>query len=257
MDPDYGEVLQRIQNVYASCSAQEQVELTKILEEVALKGYSETFERVWLQDFKEIPVSIDQFICDDYYMGQVNRQGNAIYPYWRQFFRNIFNAGNKYNEIVLTGATRVGKTSSSIVVGCYMLYRLMLYRNPREYFQKKEISRFSIIFANLTKELAMSVAYREFNDTLKACPWFMERGKVSASDRNFYYIPEGDLIEIIPVSDSAQALGKQAWFVCIDETNFAKSGVKDIEKAKAHMKDLYDTVNARISGTFRLNGEVY
>lgn len=43
----------------------------------------------------------------------------------------------------------------------------------------------------------------------------------------------------------------------IDETNFAKSGVKDIEKAKAHMKKLYDTINARISGTFRLNGEVY
>jgi len=43
----------------------------------------------------------------------------------------------------------------------------------------------------------------------------------------------------------------------MDETNFAKAGVKDIGIAKAHMKNLYDTVNARISGTFRLNGEVY
>lgn len=43
----------------------------------------------------------------------------------------------------------------------------------------------------------------------------------------------------------------------IDEINFAKAGVKDINKAKAHMKNLYDTVNARISGTFRLGGEVY
>lgn len=45
---------------------------------------------------------------------------------------------------------------------------------------------------------------------------------------------------------------------CImDETNFAKAGVKDINLAKAHMKKLYDTINARISGTFRIKGEVY
>ena len=43
----------------------------------------------------------------------------------------------------------------------------------------------------------------------------------------------------------------------IDEANFAKSGIKDIEKAKQHMKNIYDTVNARISGTFILGGEVY
>ena len=43
----------------------------------------------------------------------------------------------------------------------------------------------------------------------------------------------------------------------MDETNFAKAGVKDINLAKQHMKNLYDTVNARISGTFRIKGEVY
>lgn len=43
----------------------------------------------------------------------------------------------------------------------------------------------------------------------------------------------------------------------MDETNFAKAGVKDINLAKANMKKLYDTINARISGTFRIHGEVY
>lgn len=43
----------------------------------------------------------------------------------------------------------------------------------------------------------------------------------------------------------------------MDETNFAKAGVKDINLAKQHMKKLYDTINARISGTFRIGGEVY
>lgn len=248
---------QKIQDIYDTCSEQEKQILIQILQELSITGDSPTYRNLWLADFKEVPVSIDQFICDPYYLGSVNRNGEAVYPFWRNVLRDIFNSGNKYNEIILSGATRIGKTSTAVIILAYMLYRLMLYRDPHAYFKKKQVSKFTIIFANLTKDLAEGVAYREFNDTLKASPFFNDHGTFSKSDRKFYYIPEGGMIDIIPVSDAAQALGMQAWAVMIDETNFAKSGVKDINKAKAHMKSLYDTVNARISGTFRIGGEVY
>lgn len=254
---EYEGIAERIGKVYNSCSAQEQQVLLQILNEMSISGESKTLEDIWLADFKEVPVSIDEFISSPYYLGKANRNGEAVYPYWRETCRNIFSAGNKYNEIVLSGATRIGKSSTAIIIGAYMLYRLMLYRNPHEYFQKKEVSRFSIVFANLTKDLALGVAYREFQDTLRVSDWFNEHGTFSRSDRNFYYIPEGGNIEIIGISDAAQALGKQIFFAFIDECNFAKSGVKDINKAKVSMKALYDTINARISGTFRRNGEVY
>lgn len=247
----------RIRSIYSSSSEREKYYLKQILVELSQTGSSRTYENIWLSDFKEIPVSINQFISDPEYLGKTNRNGEAVYPFWKDTLSEIFRAGNKYNEIILSGATRIGKTSTAIVIASYMLYRLMLYRNPHEYFKKKEVSRFSIIFANLTKDLALGVAFREFNDTLKESPWFNAHGSFSKSERNFYYIPEGDKIEIIPVSDSAQALGKQTWFALIDETNFAKAGIKDINKAKQHMKSLYDTINARISGTFRLGGDVY
>lgn len=247
----------RIRSIYSSSSEREKHYLKQILVELSQTGSSRTYENIWLSDFKEIPVSINQFISDPEYLGKTNRNGEAVYPFWKDTLSEIFRAGNKYNEIILSGATRIGKTSTAIVIASYMLYRLMLYRNPHEYFKKKEVSRFSIIFANLTKDLALGVAFREFNDTLKESPWFNAHGSFSKSERNFYYLPEGDKIEIIPVSDSAQALGKQTWFALIDETNFAKAGIKDINKAKQHMKSLYDTINARISGTFRLGGEVY
>lgn len=200
---------QKIQEIYDTCSKQEQQVLVQILQELSIDGDSPTYRNLWLSDFKEVPVSIDQFICDPYYLGSVNRNGDAVYPFWRTTLREIFNSGNKYNEIILSGATRIGKTSTAIIIGAYMLYRFMLYRNPHEYFKKKEISKFSFIFANLTKDLALGVAYREFNDTLKASPFFNEHGTFSRSDRNFYYIPEGDTIEIIGVSDASQALGRQ------------------------------------------------
>lgn len=255
--PDYDKVVPRIQQIYNSCSAAEQDILEKILSELAINGYSYTYEQIYLSDFKEVPVSIDQFLDDPYYLGNTNDNGKTVYPFWRGVFNDIFSHGNKYNEIVLSGATRIGKSSSCVTMMAYMLYRLMLYRDPHRYFHKKAISKFTLGFANLTKELAFSVAYREFNDTLKECPWFMDHGSITRSDRNFYYLPEGDKIEIIAASDGSQLLGRQTWAILIDEANFAKSGVKDIAIAKQHMKGLYDTANARISGTFRIGGEVY
>lgn len=44
---------------------------------------------------------------------------------------------------------------------------------------------------------------------------------------------------------------------CLDEVNFTRAGVKDISISKAHMKNLYDTANTRITGTFKLNGRIY
>ena len=256
-EPDYGLVVSRIQQIYSTCSVAEQSMLQQILTELADSGYSYTYEQIYLSDFKEVPVSLDQFLDDSYYLGDTNNNGKNIYPFWRTTMNEIFSAGNRYNEIILSGATRLGKTSTCVTMMAYMLYRLMLYRDPHRYFDKKPISKFTLGFANLTKELALSVAYREFNDTLKAVPWFQERGTFTKSDRNFYYVPEGDKIEIIPASSGEQLLGKQLWACIIDEANFAKTGVKDITLAKRHMKNLYDTVNARISGTFRIGGEVY
>lgn len=253
----YETAVDRIKGSFNSCSKQEQKLMLQILNEMAQNGYSYTLETIWLADFKEIPVSIDQFLDDSYYLGQTNNYGKNVYPFWRQTFKDIFSAGNKYNEIILSGATRLGKSTSCTTMTAYMLYRLMLYRNPHEYFNKKAVSKFTIGFANLTKELATSVCYREFNDTLKESPWFCDHGSFTRSDRNFYYLPEGDKIEIIPASSGEQLLGKQVWCCTIDEANFAKTGVKDITIAKRHMKNLYDTVNARISGTFRIGGEVY
>ena len=253
----YEDAIDRIQASYDTCSVAEQKMMRQILEEMAATGYSYTLEQIWLSDFVAIPVGIDQFLNDPYYLGGTNDLGNAVYPFWRQTIHNIFDAGNRYNEIIFSGATRIGKSSTSTTIMAYMLYRLMLYRDPHKYFRKKAVSKFTLGFANLTKELALGVGYREFNDTLKEVPWFMDHGSVTRSDRNFFYLPQGDKIEIIAASDSAQLLGKQAWAIFIDEMNFAKSGIKDINVAKQHMKGIYDTVNARISGTFRIGGEVY
>ena len=398
--PDYDDVIDRITKIYSSCLADEQRVFESILREVADKGYSQTLEQIWLKDFVEVPVSIETFISNSSYLGETNNNGSMVYPFWHETLKEIFTENKNYNSVVFSGATRIGKTSTAITCMSYMLYRLMIYRDPHSFFRKKSVSKFTIAFANLTKELAQSVGYREFNDTLKLSPWFNDHGKFSRSERNYYYVPSGDQIEIIPASDAAHILGKQLWaclsgetVVCtskgnrridsltgqhvrvrtynpntrktalsnaevvltkyvrsltvvtfsngmkvsgtpdhllmlitgryeelsklqpgnvmkakpgcdpcvvssvdsrsfyapvpvydvvnvephhnfliydstsksyvishnclMDEVNFSQAGIKDINKAKVHMKQMYDTANARITGTFKIRGQVY
>ena len=100
----------RIQDIYDSCTEKEKSYLIQILQELSETGYSRTYEDIWLADYKEVPVSINTFISSETYLGKSTRNGEAIYPFWKNTLNNIFSAGNKYNEIVFTGATRIGKT---------------------------------------------------------------------------------------------------------------------------------------------------
>ena len=237
---DYQDVLLRIQESYSSCSKLEQQMLKNILQEIVDTGDSYTLEKLWLTDFKEVPVSISQFLCDPLYLGESNRHGEAVYPFWKTTMNNIFAEGNRYSEIVLSGATRIGKSSTAVSIMAYMLYRLMIYRNPHEYFKKKAVSRFTLAFANLTKDLASGVAFHEFQTTLKTSPWFNEHGRFTNSVSNYVYVPEGEAIDIIPASDSAHVLGMQLWACLVGDTKILTSeGTKTLEECSGTYQTIY------------------
>lgn len=247
---DYDDVLQRIQESYSSCSRIEQELLKNILREIIDSGYSYTLEKLWLADFKEVPVSISQFLCDPRYLGGSNRNGEAVYPFWKETMNNIFSEGNKYSEIILSGATRIGKSSTAVSIMAYMLYRLMIYKNPHEYFKKKAVSKFTLAFANLTRELAGGIAFREFQTTLKTSPWFNEHGRFTNSISNYVYVPEGEAIDIIPASDSAHVLGMQLWACLTGDTQIITSdGVKTLAECAGTHQKVYQRIDGRLVAT--------
>ena len=223
---------ERIKRIYKSCDPTEQEILREILNELAVDGYSKTYEDVWLSDYKEIPVDIDTFLNSDTYLGKTNRQGQAVFPFWRKELHNVFDAGNQFWEWILTGATRIGKTSTAISGSSYMLYRLMCLKDPQRFFGTKEISKFSILFFNITKELAKGVAFREFNDTLKASPWFNAHGTFTNSESNYIYIPEGGKIVIDYGSDASHGLGMQVYCLLGSTKILTRQGYKTLEELK-------------------------
>lgn len=215
---DYEDIISRIQGIFNQSTPLEQKQFLKILEELSDKGYSETLDTIYLVDFKEVPVSIDRFLTDPQYLGESNDCGNQIYPGWWEVYHDVFDDSKDIYEVILSGATRIGKTSTAVSCMCYMTYLLMCYRNPQRYFGLKEVSRATIAFANLTKELALSVAFREYNDTLLKSLWFNKHGKFTNSDTKPVYIPEGNQIEIIAASSGSMLLGKQLWCCLVGNT---------------------------------------
>ena len=79
---NFADVADRIYKIYRSANEVERQCLKKILEEIATLGYSETYNDVWLSDYKEIPVDIGTFLSSEAYLGNATRNGEAIYPYW-------------------------------------------------------------------------------------------------------------------------------------------------------------------------------
>lgn len=222
----------RIQQIFDTCKDDEKHYLIQILQELSETGSSPTYDTLWLQDYVELPVDLDTFLCDDYYLGQTNRNGAAIYPYWKKSMHDIFDAGNQYVECVFTGATRIGKTSTAITCAAYMLYRMMCLRDPQAFFQKKEISQFSLLFFNLTLDLAKSVAFKEFNSTLAMSPWFQNHGIMSKSVKDPVYIPEGGKIVIEAGSDVSHSLGKQIFCLAGDTQVFTDHGWRTLKDLK-------------------------
>ena len=254
---DSPSVVDRIRETIDTCSDRERYFFMKILEELAVDGKSKTYEDIWLSDYKEIPVGINTFLDADTYLGKTNDNGKSVYPFWRKELNTVFDAGNKYYEWILTGATRIGKSSTAVTALAYMLYRLMCLRDPQKFFGKKEISKFSILFFNITLNLARSVAFREFNDTLKNSIWFSSHGSFTRSEENFVYIPEGGKIVIDVGSSATHGLGKQTFAAFMDEVNFHTAGIRDIQKAKVRITETYNTLADRVKGTFKHGGEVF
>lgn len=244
---DYEDIISRIKGIYNSCTPLEQKQLLQILEELGDKGYSQTLEQIYLVDFKEVPVSIDRFLTDPEYLGESNDCGNQIYPGWWNAYDTVFNDSKDIYEVVLSGATRIGKTSTAVSMMCYMTYLLMCYRNPQKYFGLKEVSRATIAFANLTKDLALGVAFREYNDTLLKSSWFNAHGRFTNSATRPVYIPEGNQIELVAASDAAHVLGMQLWACLVGDTKIITNrGIFPISYLCDHSVDVlqYDYANS-------------
>lgn len=244
----------RFQAIYNSLNETEQQTILTILHELSETGESETYEKVWLADYEEIPVDIDTFLEDPEYLGNATNMGTQIYPFWREQLRKIFAGGDTaYEEIAFTGAIGIGKTQIAVYAIAYLVYRLLCLRYPQRYFGFADTDEIAIFFFNATVALAQAVGYGRLHNCLMESPWFLEHGSVHGSQDNPYYVP-GKHIAIKAGSKASHGLGQQIFCGFLDEVNFAPGSNTTMEKSK--IMQTYSSVKARIKSRFIRNGKL-
>lgn len=245
---------ERFQAIYNSLTEPEQAIMRQILEELAETGESETYEKVWLEDYEEIPVDIDTFLEDPEYLGKATNMGTQIYPFWREQLRKIFASGDtEFEECAFSGAIGIGKTAIAVYAIAYLTYRLMCLRFPQRYFGFADTDDIAIFFFNATVALAQGVGYTRLHACLMESPWFLAHGSVQGSASNPYYVPDKHVV-IKAGSKASHGLGQQIYCAFLDEVNFVPGSNTTIEKSK--IMQTYSSVKARIKSRFIKNGKL-
>ena len=146
---------------------QEKQAVLKILKEYSETGKSEYYNKLLLQDYKEIPVDIITFIKDRKYLGNAWHSSDGkckLYPFWEEKLKQLFPDPftTNYNNLIESGARGLGKSEIAVTCMLYLMHRLMCLKNPHEYLNLKPTEKVCFAFMNITMTLAEDIANSKF-----------------------------------------------------------------------------------------------
>ena len=112
------------------------------------------YEAVGKEVYKTNPVDVLTFIKDPYFLGDVY---DTVFKIWKDMIQEIYPAPfcKKYDQVILSCATRCGKTYISTFIQMYEIYLLTCMINPTKLYSVS-----NIVFALLSKDNATAVSQR-------------------------------------------------------------------------------------------------
>lgn len=211
-------------------SSQEKIVINKILSELERTGDSNMLKSLWMEDYDEVPVSIDRFISDENYIGGSTNRGNDIYPFWKNMLNNVFRSGSGISEVILSGAIGVGKSSIACIGETYTIYKLLCLKDPSRFYNLISTDSPAIALFNITLDKGYGVAYKKIQEFCINSPWFARHGTVTG--RGKVFIPDKG-IKIGVGSGQDHFIGLDI-FSCVSgdtliETEFGIKRIGDLE----------------------------
>ncbi|WP_413854793.1 hypothetical protein, partial [Candidatus Ruminimicrobium bovinum] len=122
------------------------------------------------EGYESVPVDIVTFINDPRYMGAI--YGGTIYPYWIERLKQVYPNPlySPYQEVLITGAIGIGKSSISILGILYDLYRVTLLKDPHKKFKLIPTTPIVITLITATMDLASAVIADQLIDAIGESP---------------------------------------------------------------------------------------
>lgn len=228
----------------------------KILKEYEKNGYSDIYNKLLLEDYKENPVDIITFIEDNKYLGNAWHTSDGkskLFPFWIEQLKKLFPDPftTNYNNFIESGARGIGKSEIAVTCILYILYRTMCLKNPRQFYNLKPTEKICFAFMNITEALAYDIGVSKFQSTIQMSPWFLERGTITGTKDLVWNPP--DYINIIVGSQPRHVIGQAILAAFFDEISFIAN--QDIEKQKEKALDMIDTALGGMRTRFLNNGK--
>lgn len=203
--------------------------------------HSAIHDLLWELDYLRKPVSIQDFVHDDHYLG---RSAADLHPRWKEDLWQVFAPGSPIFEWVMTGAIGIGKTTIACISVARKLYELSCLRNPSAYYGLLTDSLVVFGVYSITKRQVADAGYFKLRGFVDSSPYFrteFPRSQKIDSKLDFQRTT-GRPVQVIPGSQELHALGLDLFSFLMDEVNFMR--VKDNKEAGVQTGQAYDLYNA-------------
>lgn len=210
-------------------TAEEKQAVKAMIDEISKYGKSEELSNLYYEDYEEIPVDLETFLCSPTYLGNYTNNGKDIYDTWKKELQYVHNPATFCDQWAITGSTGTGKSTVATYSICYELYKLMCLKNPNRFLLDADETIW-IVFFNLNLKLAEKTMYGKFQKAVQKSPWFLERGTVLGRTYKKYQ-PNKD-IKIDIGSTEEHALSVAVYIAAIDEMSFGDNDNVDYMQAR-------------------------
>lgn len=209
------------------------------------------YEIVGKELYKEYPVDIRTFIHDPYFLGTL--YSNIIFPLWDETLADMYPAPfcKKYNEALLSCATRSGKSTVVVISALYELYLIMCAISPYVTYGIKNTANLTFCFLSKDNSTACSQLGNDMHKGLSMAPYFKDNITKNLSfstlDKTGVQITDNVLLKA--GSTVNVITGTDLIFGCLDEANMPSPKIANENLVESRTK-LYTAMVDRRNSTY-------
>lgn len=241
---------ENVDKLLTNLSESEREFLDAMAKEIREGGKSSQLEELWRYDYTRKPPTMQEFVDDPYWLGQVtvpSEENPGLWPTWRKILISDFDLDSRLHNVVITGSLGIGKTWNMTLIMLYRLTLGSLLRNPTNFVGLAVGSRLVYVLMSVTRAQVQDTAFGEAMNYMGRSPYFLEELHFDPDCRySGQVIDLGRGIQLSAGSKGQHILGRNTLGVGMDEGNFRLEANPDTKAYK-----LYHEVRTRIKNRFQ------
>lgn len=216
----------------------------------SLNPIANVIDKIQIKESEQIRpiVPVKEWINSDYYVG---RDARKLYPYWKDLICDIFENGQQYTTVVLTGGIGTGKSTCGLYILIRKLYELSCYKNIAGIFGMMANSFTAFLYFSLTKYQAERTGFGQMRSIIDGIPYFNEKFCRNKYRNSVLDFPEN--VRLFYGSSTGDMIGMNVIASILDEANFfGDSSGSDVDYG--NVVKLHDSIMSRQSSRYTRNG---